>query len=98
MKFLIAVGVFVSLSVPASAGVIERACLKSDRKAASRSLCGCIQDVADLTLSSADQRRAASFFTDPDRAQSVRQSSSRRDEQFWDRYRAFGNYAGTYCG
>ena len=86
-----------AMSTPAFADVVETACLKSPRDAANRPLCGCIQDVADLTLSKSDQRRAARFFTDPNEAQTVRQSDARRDEEFWDRYLKFGNYAQTYC-
>lgn len=81
----------------AEASAIERACLKSDRQQVSRSLCGCIQHVADVTLSRRDQRVAASFFRDPHRAQEIRQSGSARDSQFWTRYRAFGRSAQTYC-
>lgn len=81
------------LSTPVAAGDIERACLGSDRAAANRALCGCIQDAADLTLSTQDQRRAAGFFADPHRAQEVRQS----DERFWDRYKDFGATAETFC-
>jgi len=82
---------------PAAAAEIEKACIRSDRPAASRALCGCIQDVADLTLSQGDQRRAAKFFADPHKAQEVRQSDSRGDEAFWQRYRLFGEAAKTYC-
>ncbi|WP_241524019.1 hypothetical protein [Oceaniglobus indicus] len=80
-----------------SAGTIERACLKSDRRAATRSTCGCIQQVADLTLDRRDQRMAARFFRDPHRAQEVRQSSRSNDEQFWRRYKQFGSTAEAYC-
>lgn len=81
----------------ALAGPIEGACLKSDRKAVSRSLCGCIQQVADMTLTGADQRRAAGFFRDPDQAQNVRMSKSDSDNAFWARYRSFGDMAEAYC-
>ena len=81
----------------AQAGVIERACLKSDRKAANRSLCGCIQQVADVTLTRRDQRMAAKLFRDPHRAQEVRQSDSPRHEVFWKKYKSFGSTAENYC-
>ncbi len=97
MDKVILAAVMLFLAVPAGAETIERACLKSDRKAASRMLCGCIQDVADLTLSRSDQRRAAGFFSDPNRAQEVRQSNLRRDEIFWQNYKSFGENAKTYC-
>jgi hypothetical protein len=82
----------------AAAGTIERACLKSDRKAASRALCGCIQTVADKTLTRSDQRRAAKFFGDPHMAQEVRQSDRASDEAFWQKYKNFGATAQAFCG
>jgi len=80
-----------------AAGDIERACLGSERAGGNRALCGCIQDAADLTLSTRDQRRAAGFFADPDATQVVRQSDRRSDEVFWDRYRRFGETAESFC-
>lgn len=80
-----------------SAETIERACLKSDRQGANRALCGCIQQVADMTLRGGDQRRAAKFFTDPEEAQKVRLSDRDSDNDFWDRYKAFGESAQTFC-
>lgn len=84
-------------ATPASAGIIERACLNSDRAAGNRALCGCIQNAANRTLSGGDQRAAARFFRDPDRAQQVRMSSRASDRAFWERYRAFGSYAERVC-
>lgn len=81
----------------AQAEVIERACMKSPRGGANTQLCGCIQDVANITLSRGEQRTAASFFADPDKAQSMRQSSRRSDERFWKRYQNFGATAEAYC-
>ena len=82
---------------PAQAGAIERACLGSDRKAANRALCGCIQQVADLTLDRRDQRLAARFFKDPHKAQEVRQSKKGGDSLCWRKYRQFGDTATAYC-
>lgn len=82
---------------PASAGVIERACLTSSRKNVSRPLCGCIQRVADQMLTRSDQRMAASFFKDPHKAQEIRQSDNTRHEAFWDRYTEFGSTAAAVC-
>ena len=79
------------------AETIEQACLKSGRKAASRSMCGCVQNVADLTLSRSDQRKAAKFFIDPQEAQDVRASRKSRDDAFWERYTTFGEAAQVYC-
>lgn len=82
----------------AVAGPIERACNKSDREAATRSLCACIEQAANMTLSSSDQRRAVSFFKDPERAHEVWMSKSRGDDAFWERYKAFGAQAEALCG
>ncbi len=81
----------------AQATVIERACNASDRKAATRTMCGCIQDAADMMLSSREQRKAAEFFSDPHKAQELRQSDSRYDERFWDNYKEFGAVAAKFC-
>jgi hypothetical protein len=93
---LLAAGIAL-LSSAAFAGPIETACNRSDRKASNRSLCDCIQQVADMTLSNSDQRRAATFFKDPDKAHKVWMSKSRGDDAFWDRYKAFGEQAEAYC-
>jgi hypothetical protein len=85
------------LTSSVAAGPIERACNGSDRDAANRSVCACIQSVADQSLSSTDQRRAAKFFSDPDRAQETRVSDTSRDEAFWQRYVTFGQQAEAYC-
>jgi hypothetical protein len=82
--------------LPAEAGRIERACLSSDRPK-SRTLCGCIQRVADQVLTRQDQRIAARFFREPQRAQDTRMSDDPGAEAFWKRYRAFGNYAAAAC-
>lgn len=79
------------------ASQIESACNRSDRAAASRPLCRCIQQVANQTLNRSDQRQAARFFRDPDRAQQVRASRDDRDRAFWQRYRAFVTAAEQRC-
>ena len=81
----------------AIAGPIERACMASDRGAGKRTLCGCIQQVADMTLQGNDQRRAAAFFKDPEKAHSTWTSQSSADDAFWDRYKNFGTTAEAYC-
>lgn len=100
MKKSLVLAAVLAASVPLSvaAGPIERACLGSDRKAVSRSLCNCIQQVADQTLRNADQRRAAKFFRKPDLAHSTWMSQSSGDDAFWDRYKNFGATAEAYCG
>lgn len=85
------------ISQAQAASTIERACVKSDRKAATKPLCGCIQDVADMMLSRSEQKVAAKFFDDPHRAQEIRQSDRRSDEKFWLRYKEFGKTARTFC-
>jgi hypothetical protein len=92
------VAVFLPLmSSAVAAGPIERACMGSDRAGASQALCGCIQQVADMTLQGNDQRRAAAFFKDPEKAQSAWTSQSASDDAFWDRYKNFGSTAEAYC-
>ena len=81
----------------ATAGPISSACNQSSRQAASPSLCSCIQRVADQTLQGADQRRVATFFRDPDKAQLVRMSQKQADDAFWDRYSRFGQKAEATC-
>ena len=85
------------LSTGAQAGPIEGACIRSDRSQASAALCRCIDSVAQQTLTRSEQRRAASFFRDPDLAQEVRMSKRESDNVFWERYRAFGQTAEQYC-
>ncbi len=79
-------------------GPIERACNASDRRASDPVLCNCVQQTADLTLSGGDQSLAATFFSNPQRAQDIRQSDRASDEAFWTRYKEFANAARTYCG
>ena len=85
------------LTATAEAGVIERACLGSNRPAANRTLCGCIQNVADRTLDRRDQRLAAKFFRNPHMAQEIRQSDRRSYEIFWKKYKKFGESAEESC-
>lgn len=89
--------IFSVTPAPVMAGPIERACLQSDRRAANRQLCRCIQQAADQTLRNADQRRAATFFRDPDRAHATWMSKRASDDAFWERYKAFGRAAEAYC-
>ncbi|MDF1857272.1 hypothetical protein [Pseudooceanicola sp.] len=81
----------------AQAGPINRACLASDRSGASRAVCGCIQNAADKTLTRQDQRLAAKFFREPDKAEEVRMSKSNGNNAFWDRYTKFGAVAESSC-
>ena len=98
MKNLLCAAAIAGISASgAAANQIEQACVRSDRPAANRALCGCIQDAANLTLSTGDQRRAAKFFKDPQKAQDERQASDGQREDFWDRYKRFGQTAGEFC-
>lgn len=85
------------MASPAAASPIERACISAPRKNTSRRLCNCIGRVAQQTLSSSDQRKAAKFFQDPHSAQQIRQSDRRSDERFWERYVDFGATAAAVC-
>ncbi|SEO03682.1 hypothetical protein SAMN04490248_101115 [Salinihabitans flavidus] len=94
-----AAALVVAMTAPAVlAGPISSACLQSDRAAKSRSLCGCIQQVADQALTRSEQRIAAGFFRDPHKAQEVRQSRSHSNEVFWKRYSEFGTIVAASCG
>ncbi len=98
MKHLGIAVIIATLAAPmAYAGPIENACLKSDREGVNRSVCNCIQQAADLTLSSSEQRKAAKFFNDPHQTQELRQSSKSNDEKLWLRYKEFGNAAQAFC-
>lgn len=81
-----------------ASGPISRACLASDRKARSTTRCGCIQAVANDTLSANDQRLAAGFYGDPHRAQVIRQSDRASHERFWRTYKDYAETASAICG
>lgn len=107
MRFLTTGTLIFALALPAAivlpageaeARRIERACNQSGRQAANPSLCSCIQRVADQMLTGSEQRRAARFFSDPQRAQEVRKSDTPRDDAFWQRWRDFGRAATNVCG
>ena len=87
----------VTLPQAAAANPIERACLGSDRPAASRSLCRCIGNAADLTLNGSDMRVGARFFRDPGQAERVQLSDTARDDAFWRRWRQFAQTAEAMC-
>lgn len=79
------------------AAQIKRACLASDRTAATRQRCNCIQSVADQVLTRSDQKTIAKWFTDPNQAQAIKMSKSARDDALWERYQAFGQVAQASC-
>ena len=82
---------------PVASGPISDACLSSGRKARSPALCGCVQAVANDTLSRADQRRAVGFYRDLQSAQDTRQSRRARDQSFWTAYTAYAERAERVC-
>lgn len=87
----------VTRAAGGGSGPIGRACMAADRAAATPQMCGCIQQVANQTLSGRDQTRAAKFFRDPHAAQEARQSDSRSSEAFWGRYKVFAATAEQVC-
>ena len=96
-RIIIAAAAVVLTTPLAMAGPIDSACVRSDRARGNAPLCSCIQQVANQTLSRADQRRAAVFFRDPHKAQEVRTSKTNADNAFWARYRNFASTAEAYC-
>ncbi|MBK4216065.1 hypothetical protein JJJ17_09020 [Paracoccus caeni] len=96
-RILIAAAAIVMTAPLAMAGPIDSACVRSDRARGNAPLCGCIQQVANQSLSRSDQRRAANFFRNPHEAQEVRMSKSNADNAFWTRYKAFAERAEAYC-
>ena len=99
------VGVVCLISVAACgggsggvSGTVGAACVESDRDAANPQLCACIQSVADATLSNSDQRRVATFFDDPEKAQEIRASDTPFADAFWDRYLVFIDASRSACG
>lgn len=96
-RLMIAAAAVVLTAPLALAGPIDSACVRSERGARNAPLCGCIQQVADMTLSRADQRRAARLFSDADEAQTIRMSKTDNDNAFWARYKNFASTAEAYC-
>ena len=96
-RILIAAAAVILTTPFAMAGPIDSACVRSERAAGNAALCGCIQQVADMTLSRSDQRRAAGFFRNAQQAQDVRMSKSDADNAFWARYKNFAATAEAYC-
>lgn len=78
-------------------GPLQQACQADGRKAASQARCGCVQAVADRSLSSADQRRGASLWQDPGRLQEIRQSDAAGNERFWQEWKGFAGEAARLC-
>ncbi len=81
----------------ADAAKIKQACLASDRSAATRARCTCIQRVADQALTRGDQKTVAKWFEDPHQAQELKMSQTARDDALWDRYQNFCQMAQAVC-
>lgn len=79
------------------AAAIKRACMASERVAATRARCTCIQRVANQALTRSDQRTVAGWFRDPHQAQELKMSKTARDDALWDRYKSFGQMAQAVC-
>lgn len=92
-----AVGRFASAPVLFASGPIQKACLADGRREASHARCGCVQAVADQTLSWSEQRQGAKLFRDPHRLQEMRQSDNRGENAFWSTWKAFGQSAAAAC-
>lgn len=80
-----------------ASGPIASACRAAGRKEASRARCGCVQAVANRSLSASEQRRGAAFFNDPHKAQVTRQSDNPANEVFWKKWKAYGSEAAQLC-
>lgn len=80
-----------------ASGPIANACRVAGRKQASRARCGCVQAVADRSLTSAEQRRGAAFFNDPHQAQVTRQSDNPANERFWKKWKSYSGDAARLC-
>lgn len=89
---------FFTPAASAATGLINKACMESGRARATAETCDCIQKVANQTLSRKHRRTAAKLFSDPHRAQEIRQSDRRSHEMFWEKYRAFGDAVAKTCG
>lgn len=90
--------VSIALTAPAFANPIERACLRSDRPAATRSLCACVGQAAERTLSRSEMRIGVRMMQDPEEAQRVQLSDTPRNEEIWRSWRNFGQMAEAMCG
>lgn len=85
------------LAAPASAGPIERSCLKSDRPAASRRLCDCVEKMAYKALPRREIGKVAQLMRDPERVDTVKRSSRSSDRALWQSYKKYAGRAEASC-
>ncbi|MBW4707118.1 hypothetical protein KX928_04895 [Roseobacter sp. YSTF-M11] len=86
-----------AIPVSFASGPIGTACLVHDRPNATRARCGCIQAVADRTLTQQQQKRSVVYFSDPGLLQDVRQSDAPGNARFWEAWKNFAETAETVC-
>ena len=82
---------------PRVTGAYGEACMGASRPGANAALCSCVQQVANRMLSASDQRLAATFFEDEERANAMMINDSPAADAFWVRYRAFTDQAERSC-
>jgi hypothetical protein len=80
-----------------ASGPIASACRAAGRKEASRARCGCVQAVANRSLSSSEQLRGMPFFNNPQRVQDLRKSDTASNKRFWRKWKEFGTQASRMC-
>lgn len=78
-------------------GEVGKACMAAERTAANPALCSCVQASANQHLNGNDQKLAAAFFADPEKANDMKLSKSRSADAFWDRYKLFSATAQRSC-
>ncbi|MDW3224360.1 MAG: hypothetical protein R8G34_16020 [Paracoccaceae bacterium] len=78
-------------------GPIGSACLAQNRRSATQQRCGCIQEVANRTLTSSQQARSTRFFNEPSLLQDVRQSSAPSNVRFWEAWQRFAETSQAVC-
>lgn len=76
---------------------VEAACLLTGGPGAPADFCTCMQKVADVSLSAADQKFAAYFLRNPGRAAEIRRSNPAGRRDFWHRFEVFAGAARRHC-
>ena len=83
--------------LPFARGRMFSACISDGRKSASQKRCGCVQAIANRTLSPAQAHRGVSLWSDPGRLQEIRQSDLASNERFWKAWSEFSAEALRVC-